>query len=410
MIFSTDHSHNLARTIAQQTCGILIAYWLLVFSAAALAQSENISLISLRPSNTQQHPDYFRLLQALQRYKAIEQQGGWPEIPAGPTLKPGMSDRRIPSVWQRLRITGDLPYGQSLSENSMTDYNPYLATAVRRFQYRHGLQIDGILGPATRKAFNVSVSERVRQLQINLVRLQNSADLWHGRYLAVNIADATLKLVEDSEVLFTSRVIVGTRRTRTPVFSAQLRAIVFNPPWNIPYSIATKEILPKLPQNPYYLENQKIIITNRPADPYGLAIDWSKADISQFGHQLRQLPGTHNALGQIKFDIANNYSIYLHDTPNKRLFNQAKRTFSHGCVRVENPQQLALYLLTDQAWQADDITHALSQEMTQRIPLTRPVPVHLVYLTAFVDAGDLVHFREDIYGHDNRFDFGFFAD
>ena len=382
---------------------------MLVFSTAISAQSENISLLSLRSATLQQHPDYSRLLQTLQQYKAIEQYGGWPAIPPGPTLKPGMSDPRIPIIWQRLRITGDLPYGQSIRENSMTGYNPYLATAIRRFQYRHGLAIDGILGPATHKALNVPVTMRIRQLQINLVRLQNSDDLWHGRYLTVNIADATLKLVEEGEAIFTSRVIVGTPNTRTPIFSAQLHAIVFNPPWNIPYSIASKEILPKLRHNPFYLQNQNITIVNRPADPYGLAIDWEKTNIKHFSHQLRQLPGINNALGQIKFDIANDYSIYLHDTPNKRLFNQANRTFSHGCVRVEEPKQLAQYLLMDQAWQIADIERALSNGTTRRVSLVQPVPVHLVYITAFVDAGELVHFREDIYGHDSRFDFDFFA-
>jgi murein L,D-transpeptidase YcbB/YkuD len=175
---------------------------------------------------------------------------------------------------------------------------------------------------------------------------------------------------------------------------------MFNPPWNVPVSIARNEILPRLRRDPGYLDRENMIILGRPDDPYGHGIDWRTAALGQFVARLRQLPGDKNALGRVMFDFPNPYSVYLHDTPAKNLFDRSRRMFSHGCMRVENPRALALYLLARQGWDPARIEAAIDAGHTERVALDQPMPILVTYLTAFVDGAGAMQFRDDAYGWD----------
>ena len=344
------------------------------------------------------HQAYARLADAFTRYQRLAAQGGWPELPAGPALKPGQQDVRVPLLRRRLAIEGDLL-------SPVTDdgrYDAALEAAVRRFQSRHGLVVDGVVGPATRRALNIDVESRIVQMSINLERYRRLPYHLGERYLMVNTAAAMLELIEGEQIVFASRVIVGAPRTPTPILQGNIDGVFFNPSWYIPRSIVVNEILPKLRRDHRYLAKENIVIVGRGSDPFGLTLDWSQISARGFTAGLRELPGPHNALGRIKFDLHSPYSVYLHDTPDKALFERTARFFSHGCVRVERPKELAVYLLTDQSWNEDRIDAAIALGTTQRVALSSPLPVYLTYLTAFVDAQGVVQFRDDVYGRDRR--------
>lgn len=343
---------------------------------------------------------YMRLVEALGRYRAIAAGTRWPVLPSGSLLKPGNSDVRLPALRVRLAAEGDLA-----DLASGVDYDDTLEQAVRRFQARHGLAVDGIVGPATLRALNVPVSERIRQIRLNLERWRWLPRDLGRRYIAVNAADAILEVVEDGQTVLASRVVVGDLRHPTPVVRSRLDAVIFNPPWNVPSSIAAKEILPRLRRDPHYLaDNDIVILEQRETDPFGLTMDWSGVPSNPFPFRLQQQPGPQNSLGRIKFDTPNRFDVYLHDTPVRSLFARPLRTSSHGCVRVERARELAAYVLAGQAPSggASMIDEAIVAGGTQRVPVARPLPVYFFYWTAFVEAGRVVHFREDVYGRDRR--------
>jgi murein L,D-transpeptidase YcbB/YkuD len=343
---------------------------------------------------------YVRLVEALGRYRAIAAGTRWPVLPSGSLLRPGSSDVRLPALRDRLAAEGDLA-----GLASGVDYDDTLEQAVRRFQARHGIAVDGIVGPATLKALNVPVSERIRQIRLNLERWRWLPRDLGRRYIAVNAADATLEVVEDGQTVLASRVVVGDLRHPTPVVRSRLDAVIFNPPWNVPSSIAAKEILPRLRRAPHYLaDNDIVILERRESDPFGLTMDWSGVPSNPFPFRLQQQPGPQNSLGRIKFDTPNRFDVYLHDTPARSLFARPLRTSSHGCVRVERARELAAYVLADQAPSGGTpmIDEAIVAGRTQRVPVARPLPVYFFYWTAFVEGGRVVHFREDVYGRDRR--------
>ena len=243
---------------------------------------------------------------------------------------------------------------------------------------------------------------RAAQIELNLARLRALPARLGDPYVAVNIAAQYLQVVEDGASPLVSKVIVGKPSTPTPVLSSEFAKVIFNPPWNVPASIAVNEILPELRRDQAYLLKENMIIVGRSSDPHGLAIDWSSMSVGQFATRLRQLPGEGNALGRIKFEFPNPYTVYLHDTPAKRLFERARRTFSHGCMRIERPGDLAAYLLRDQGWGRAEIETAIAEGRTREVSLQRPVTLWVLYLTAFVEADRAVHFREDVYGLDAR--------
>ncbi len=319
---------------------------------------------------------YGRLQQALAAYRRLERQGGgWQPVPTGPSLKPGASDPRLDAIRRLLEVTGDLPQGTSQGEA----YDATLEKAVRLFQSRHGLDPDGVIGPATLEAMNVPVSSRVEQIRVSLERCRlNLRDL-PSRFVLVNIAGYRVLLFQDGSVTWRSRVIVGTTLNETPEFRTKINAVIVNPTWTIPKSIVRGEILPDSSRDPGYMQRKRI---------------------SRVGDDYVQAAGPGNALGRLKLSMPNEHSVYLHDTPTKALFGRAKRTFSHGCVRVEKPVELASLLLDDPKWSVKAIEAEIAKDKTRRIPLATPVPVLIQYWTVTVNRQGVVEFLPDIYGRD----------
>ena len=292
-----------------------------------------------------------------------------------------------------------------MSRRSPTHFDERLAQAVRQFQARHGLAADGIVGEATVRAMNVPASGRIWQIALNLERWRWLPRDLGPRYVTVNAADATLRVVEDDRTVLASRVVVGDLQHPTPVVQARLDAVVLNPKWNLPNSIAAREILPRLRENRRYLaENDIVIVERRESDPFGLAVDWSTVSAGAFPFRLQQQPGPENPLGRIKFDIPNRFDVYLHDTPTRALFARSVRTASHGCIRVERVDELAVLVLADGTgrWSRERLAEAIAGGGSPRIPVARPLPVYILYWTAFVGADGLVQFRDDVYGRDGR--------
>lgn len=331
---------------------------------------------------------------ALDSYQAIARSGGWPFIPPGKVIERGRSDPRTPLLRERLRRSGDLT---EVAAGDMVDAG--LSAAISRFQRRHGLVADGRVGAETYAALNVTAAARATQIEINLRRWQKLPGLG-PTYIRVNAAAQTLEYVEDGVVALAMPVIVGDRRHPTPEFTAQITGVVFNPPWNVPTSIVAREIVPRLRRDPGYLEREKIRIVGRDADPFGHAIDWKRFTAGGGLPRLRQDPGPRNALGQIKFDVPNPHDIYLHDTPGRALFAKSVRAFSHGCIRLSQPRELALALLGGADREAVMIDETLDAGVTRRAPVVPPVPLNVAYFSAFVDADGTIGLRHDVYGRD----------
>jgi murein L,D-transpeptidase YcbB/YkuD len=349
------------------------------------------------------HAGYTRLRQALARYRHIAAAGGWPTIAAGPALHMGDREQRVMALRSRLRITGDLA---GLSEPGAEDlFDATLEQAVQAFQQRHGLAGDGVVGSVTRAALNVPVEARLHQIALNMERWRWLPRRLGSRYILINIPDFTLAVMEDGQAVMTMRVVVGTPRRRTPVFSGTMTYLVLSPFWQVPASIAKKEILPRLRQDPEYLatHNMKVLqgwgTETREIDPQSL--DWASMTRRNFRYRLRQAPGPENALGRVKFMFPNRYKVYMHDTPSRELFAKPVRAFSHGCVRLENPLALAEYVLQgDPRWSRAEILARIARGTEQYVRLPQSIPVHLVYRTAWVNAAGTVQFRPDIYGYD----------
>lgn len=363
----------------------------------AALQSDRLPefLSALSPTD----PQYAGLRAALESYRAIVRHGGWTPIPARPIqghdeIKLDGGDPRIAALRQRLAAEGELA-------GSTDDGTPgRIAAAVRLFQVRHGLDADARVGRQTLAALNVSARARVEQIAANLERWRHLPRQLGPRYVAVNLADASLDLVENGKSVFHTRVIIGDVRHTSPDIRATITGVTFNPPWNVPPSIAVREMLPRLKHNPGYLAANDIIIVGRGDDPSGLHVDWRRVSAHNFPFRLQQRPGLKNSLGVIKLEMPNPWDVYLHDTPVKALFQRAQRGFSHGCIRVQQPAELARRLLDDPAWDAEAMAQAVAAGVTRTVPLAHPVPVYLFYWTAFVDADGAVNFRDDIYGRD----------
>ncbi|MGI9481979.1 MAG: L,D-transpeptidase family protein [Hyphomicrobiales bacterium] len=349
-----------------------------------------------------QTPRYDRLKEGLARYRKIASEGGWPLLPDGPTLKPGMEDARIPTLRKMLVVMGDLDAG---SAGQGTLYDDALVTGVKRFQERHGRDQDGVIGPSTIKAMQIPVEKRVEQMVINLERRRWMEDDFGDYYIFVNLADQNLKVVQKKggreKTIHVTRVVVGKPYHSTPVFSKDMRYVVFNPYWNVPTSIANKEYLPKLRQNPGALNGQKIRLlasSGAQVDPY--SVDWRS--VSRVPYRLRQDSGPGNALGQIKFMFPNKFNIYIHDTPSKSLFAKEIRYFSHGCIRVQNPDELADVLLRRQGWSKSSVDAQIGSMQRRIVNLKKRIPVHISYLTSWVNKDGSIHFRRDVYGRDKK--------
>ena len=345
---------------------------------------------------------FLALRKSLERYLTIRLLGGWPSIPQGPRLQAGLADSRVPLLRKRLIISGDMGL-EKLSGDELFD--AALLQGVRRFQRRHGLKSDGVVGAHTLAELNTDVQERITQIRLNMIRWRNLPQRPLARYLLVNIPGFRLFMVEDSHVVNSMRAIVGKKDRPTPVLSAMMTYLEINPYWNIPQRIARKDILPKIQIDALFLSRQKIQVFDSwhrgasALDP--LAIDWQRYSEAYFPFRLRQQPAASNALGQVKFIFPNRFSVYIHDTPAKSLFGKSSRSFSSGCVRVEKPLDLAQYLLADQHWSNLKIAAKIQSGERQVVVLKSPIPVYLVYLTAWADDNGAVHFFRDLYQRDH---------
>jgi L,D-transpeptidase YcbB len=345
-------------------------------------------------------PDYGRLVDALRRYRAIAAHGDWALVHAGTPLRPGDDDARVAVLRTRLAAEDE-----RVVPGLDTRYGDQLADGVRRFQSRHGLSADGIVGRATVRSLNVSAADRARQITLNLERWRWVPRDFGRHYVVVNVADAMLHVVLEGQTVLASRVVVGDVRHPTPVVRTRMDAIILNPRWSVPTSIAVAEILPRIRENARYLaENHMVILERRESDPFGLKIDWATIPSDPFPFRLQQEPGPDNPLGRIKFDIPNRFDVYIHDTPSRSHFMRPVRTASHGCIRVERADDLALHVLTDGTgrWTKRRLEEAIASPGSPRITLARPLPVYILYWTAFVDPDGAVQFRDDVYGRDRR--------
>jgi murein L,D-transpeptidase YcbB/YkuD len=317
--------------------------------------------------------DQARLITAIAAYQVIAAEGGWPPMPEGGTLRPDDQDARIIDLRKRLFASGDL------SDQSDSDlFDQALATSVRHFQQRHGLEEDGIVGRKTLAALNVPINRRIAELQHNLQLIQGGNRQWGDRYIAVNIAATTYRLVEDGKTVFERKVIVGRPNWPTPRLSGLINEIVLHPTWTVPPRITRLELLPRIKRDAGYL---------------------AEHDMRWVDGLIRQAAGPRNPLGKVKFVFPNDDSVYLHDTNAPSLFDKSDRFLSHGCIRLSNAVELARYLLgAEPGWSEDRLTARLDEIRTERIPLSRPIPVHLVYDTAWVAPDGTVNFRPDTYG------------
>ena len=377
---------NLFRFIC---CALIIA----LDSAPALAEPEAspaLGELGLLPA----------LEKALSQYRRLADLGGWPQVPAGPSLHEGERNERISFLRQRLAASADL----AASAGQGDHFDPTLKEAVQRFQTRHGLTADGVVGGKTLSELNVPINERIRQLAASLERCQPLPQLQEPRHILVNIADFTLKLYEDGKPVLSMPVIVGKTYRQTPVFNGRITSLVLNPNWEVPHSIATKDLLPKIKKNPEYLDQLHLRVfrdwkNTAAIDP--ATIKWADLSPTHFPYRLRQDPGPDNALGRVKFLFPNPYDVYLHDTPARELFQKDTRTFSSGCIRIAKPLDLAIYLLRGTKLNSmDALTAAIAREKTRQFVIPEPIAVHIVYMTAWVDREGIIQFRSDIYNRD----------
>jgi murein L,D-transpeptidase YcbB/YkuD len=348
-------------------------------------------------------PAYRLLRDALGRYRALAANPEMLAWQAGPTLHPGEHGAAVPALRRRLQALGDLAEG---AQDEGERYDPAVERAVQRFQRRHGLQPDGVLGPKTQAALGTSVAQRVRQIELSMERLRWLPHL-DGRFVGVNIPMFRLWAVEATHTSpLAMNVIVGRALdTRTPVFVARMRQVVFRPYWNVPRSIVRGELLPLLRRDPAYLARHDMEIVRGAGDD-ARVVDASPANLLLLRDgalRLRQRPGQRNALGLVKFVFPNDSDIYLHGTPTQHLFARPRRDFSHGCIRVEDPVALAEWLLRNQPpWSRERIAAAMNGERTQFVTLAQPLPVVLYYVTALATSDGSVRFADDVYGHDAR--------
>jgi L,D-transpeptidase YcbB len=342
------------------------------------------------------NPHYLALKKMLALYRAMAESGTWPVIPAGNNIEPGGNDPRIPEIRKLLMMTGDHGGG-----GSGTIYDSATVAAMKRFQMRHGLEAKGLIGKQTILTLNVPPAERARQIMLNMERWRWMPENLGSHHFMVNLAAFELQEVESYGVIGRMNVVVGAVATQTPEFSDEMEYVELNPTWTVPYSIATKEMLPKLKANPFAYASDFDVFMNGSLVSWG-GINWNAYGPGSFPFTFRQHPGPKNALGKVKFMLPNAHNIYLHDTPSKDKFLQTTRAFSHGCIRLSKPIELAYHIVGEIiGWPKTKIDATFKAGRTTRVPLPNKIPVHLIYATAF-DGVNGIEFRPDVYGRDRK--------
>ncbi|WP_119388996.1 L,D-transpeptidase family protein [Taklimakanibacter lacteus] len=345
------------------------------------------------------NPQYQALKKLLVHYRDLAAQGGWGTVEPGANLKPGMTDPRVAEVRRLVGATGDYEW-QTPGDPDF--YDEQLAIGVRRFQARHGLEAKGLVGKQTIIAMNVPVEERVRQIMLNMERWRWMPENLGDYHFLVNIAAFELQRIQANTIIDRMDTVVGAPATQTPEFSDELEYVEFNPTWTVPYSIATKEMLPRLRGNPYAYAGDFEVFSGGKLASWG-SIDWFAYGPGNFPFTFRQKPGPKNALGKVKFMMPNKHNIYLHDTPSKDKFLQTARAFSHGCIRLSRPVDLAYALAPDLGgWSKERMNATWANGKTTRASFTDHIPVHLIYGTAFKGDAGMIEFRPDVYGRDRK--------
>jgi murein L,D-transpeptidase YcbB/YkuD len=374
-------------------------------------------------------PEFAALRDALAKVRA-EEASRPPVIPAGPNLKPGARDPRVPIL--RVRLDVPTPEAKPAEEPAETTasvtpasadasvtvdamaaepaapvdpnvYDDATVAAVKAFQESAGLKPDGIVGPGTLARLNAAAVDHAATIIANMERWRWMPEKLGDLYVRVNIPNFNLDIYKNGKVFYTTRIVVGQPTKQTPIFSDEIEHVIVNPTWNVPASIAVKEMLPQIQANPGQALNGYQVFANiggrfRAVDPW--MVDWHNVDMRQI--QIKQPPGERNALGSVKFMFPNPYAVYLHDTPSKSLFLKDYRAYSHGCMRVMNPWEFAAALLTYDPNVSADSIHKLVGGPERQVNLTRHIPVHITYFTAWVDGDGKLQIRDDVYGHDKR--------
>jgi L,D-transpeptidase YcbB len=341
---------------------------------------------------------YDTLLNILARYREIHVNGGWESVLPGGKIEPGNRDARISAIRKRLLKTSQLSNQDSVSSDL---YDKLLEKDIMAFQSTHGLDADGIIGAGTFRELNVPVEDRIASIRINLERVRWVAGNMPDSYIIVNIAAFWLLMVKEGQIVHYTRVVVGKPMNKTPLFRDKMRYIEFNPTWTQPTSIVKNETIPKLKKDSTYLEKNHMVLL----DSKGNIVPTSKLDFknlsaSKFPYLVRQEPGPWNALGEMKFMFPNKYDIYLHDTPSKSLFSKASRAYSHGCIRVNKPIDLAVKLLEGTEYDRKKISAILETHETTRVNLPEPLDILLMYWTCGIDRNGKLFFVPDIYERD----------
>lgn len=333
---------------------------------------------------------------AIAHYQEIVSRGGWPTLPESEKLQLGNVSSTVRTLRQRLMISGDLDRTAGVSDS----FDSYVDGAVKRFQARHGLPADGVLGTYTYRALNVSANIRLGQLQTNLVRLNSMSGFLGDRYVMVNIPAAQIEAVENGRVVQRHTAIVGKITRQTPILNSKINEVILNPYWTSPRSIIQKDIMPLMRKDPTYLERNAIRLFDAQGNEVSPdTVDWNAEKAPNL--MFRQDPGKINAMASTKINFPNPHAVYMHDTPQQSLFGQLMRFESSGCVRVQNVRDLSTWLLRDTpGWNRQQIEQTIQTGESRPIELAEPVPVYFVYITAWASEDGVVQFRDDIYKRD----------
>ncbi len=361
--------------------------------------TDNITEVkSFAPTLSPETADHIAI--AINRYQHIVQLGGWGAVTlGGKTLRIGKKDPRVVELRRRLMGSGDLEQQAGLSDT----FDSYVDAALRRFQLRHGLIPDGVMGEDTVKALNVPADVRLRQLETNLVRVRAMSGNLGDRYVMVNIPAAEIEAVENGRVRSRHTAVVGKIDRQTPILNSKIYELNFNPTWTVPVSIIRKDLIPKMKEDPEYLAKNKIRIFNWRGNEEisWQQIDWNTEEATNY--RFTQDPGQENSLGSVRINFHNKHQVYLHDTPSKTLFGEGYRFHSSGCVRVQNVRELVTWLLqsTTPDWDRTKVDSVIRSGAREDVKLKRSIPLYMAYVTAWANADGVVHFRDDIYNRDD---------
>jgi len=356
-------------------------------------------LLGLSTSNEM----YFQMKEAYKLYKSIALQGGWKKIPKGKQLRLGnISKTRVPLMAERLYMTGDLDF----FDPDITIVTEEMKDALKHYQNRMGIWPSGVLTSTTRNALNVSVEKRLKKIKLNLERMRWESAEFGGEYIYINIPDFKMRFMKDGIKELEMRVVVGKKANPTPIFDSTFSYMVLNPTWAVPSSIVKKEMLPRIQEDPDYLATRKFKLykgwKKDREEIDGFDIDWWQYDEnSNLPYSFVRQPGKGNPLGNVKFMFPNKFSVYMHDTPQKKLFKNSKRAYSHGCIRLHKPQELLEYMSNNYtATPYERVKRMQNSGKSQSLSLDYGLPVYIRYFTAWAEIDAGVNFRGDIYGYD----------